>query len=108
MKVPDKKITRTIAVLVLLLLVRPSRAGATSHTCGADPVANTASVLCAPPSGPCTATSVTMNDGIEVTSGGCTFDLGGRAFVVQKTFQMVGTGFITVQNAGNVTITSTG
>ncbi len=104
---PSTKVLRAL-VPVIAMLMRPGRAAATSHSCGSDPVANTASVLCAPPSGPCTATSVTMGDNIEVTTGGCTFDLGGRAFVVPKTFQMVGNGFITVVNAGNVTITSTG
>lgn len=83
-------------------------AGAVSRTCGPDPVANTASVLCAAPSGPCDATSVTLGAAIDVQAGGCAFDLGGRSFTVGKTFQMTGAGFITVTNAGDITITSTG
>ncbi len=79
---------------------------AVSKTCGADAVANTASVLCL--SGPCTATLVRMTTAIEVTAGGCDFDLGGRALSVEKTFQMTGAGFIRVFNAGNITVTSTG
>jgi hypothetical protein len=58
------------------LLVDAVPALAVSRTCGSDAIANTASVLCAPPSGPCTPTSVTMSDNIEVTNGACTFDLG--------------------------------
>ena len=83
-------------------------AGAVSRTCGPDPVANTASVLCTAPSGPCDATSVTLGAAIDVQSGGCAFDLGGRTFTVNKTFQMTGAGFITVTNASDITITSTG
>jgi cysteine-rich repeat protein len=49
-----------------------------------------------------------MGDNIEVTSGSCTFDLGGRTLSIPKTFQMVGTGLISFLNAGNTTITSTG
>lgn len=81
---------------------------AVERTCGGDPVANTANVLCAAPSGPCTATQVTLGGNLEVTSGGCEFDLGGRALRVTRTFQMVGTGFFAVDNAGDITITSTG
>ena len=93
----------------VVVCARPAHAaGSVSRTCGADPVANTASVLCAAPSGPCDATSVTLGAAIDVQAGGCTFDLGGRTFTVNKTFQMTGAGFITVNNAGNITITSTG
>jgi cysteine-rich repeat protein len=97
-----------LLLIACALLLRSRSATATSHTCGPDPVANTATVLCVAPGGPCTATSVTMGDNIEVTSGGCTFDIGGRTLSIPKTFQMVGTGFITFLNAGNTTITSTG
>ncbi len=105
---------RTLAALgaALWLVGAPAHAvlaaGAVSRTCGADPVANTAAVLCAAPSGPCTASSVTLGAAIDVQNGGCAFDLGGRAFTVNKTFQMTGAGFITVTNAGDITITSTG
>ena len=95
-------------LLILLSVCTASSAGATSRTCGNDPVANTHNILCAPSSGPCNGASVTVSENIEVTSGGCTFDLEGRSLSFQRTFNMAGTGFITVQNAGNITITSTG
>jgi hypothetical protein len=95
-----------LAAACSILIAAPSLA--VPRTCGSDPVSNTASVLCAPPSGPCTATSVTMSAHIEVTTGGCTFDLGGRTLTVQKTFQMAGTGEIAVINAADITVTSTG
>jgi cysteine-rich repeat protein len=89
------------------LALLPSAAGAVTRTCGTDALNNTTTVLCA--SGPCTGTSVTFNANIDVTAGGCTFDLGGRALLVQKTFQMIGgSGFIKIINAGNITITATG
>ena len=102
-------VVRTVLVsLIGCVVLLPATAQAVSRSCGTDGVANTANVLCAAPSGPCTATSVTMSASIEVTGGGCLFDLGGRALQVQKTFQMAGTGFIRFVNAGNVTITDTG
>lgn len=99
-----------VALVVLASsLGSASSAAAVSRTCGPDPAANTANVLCAPPSGPCTPTSVTMSANIEVTSGSCSFNLGGRSLVVQKTFQMAGDfGAIEMLNAGDVTVTSTG
>jgi len=101
----------TLTVVVALacaLLLTPRQAGAVARSCGSDPVANTANVLCASPSGPCNATSVTMSSNIEVTGSGCLFDIGGRTLSLQKTFQMNGQGFIKIMNAGNVTITDTG
>src|SRR5262245_36790958 len=87
-------------------LLTPTRAFAVAQSCGSDPVANTATVLCG--TGTCSATLVRMTTAIEVTSGGCDFDLGGRALSIEKTFQMTGNGFIRVTNAGNITVTSTG
>ena len=49
-----------------------------------------------------------MSENIDVTSGGCNFDLGGRTLELRKTFQMIGSGSINVTNAGNITITDTG
>lgn len=95
-----------LAALAVVTLGTPSRAFAVAKTCGADSVANTANVFCA--TGVCSATLVRMTTAIEVTSGGCEFDLGGRALSIEKTFQMTGLGFIRVVNAGNITITSTG
>ncbi len=100
----------------LLLVVAAALGGATlpapSHavvrTCGANGVTNTANVLCASPSGPCTATSVRMTTPIEVTNGGCLFDLGGRTLSIERRFEMIGSGFVTVVNAGDITITSAG
>lgn len=51
---------------------------------------------------------VRVTTAIEVTSGGCEFDLGGRALSFERNFQMTGQGFIRVVNAGNITVTSTG
>jgi hypothetical protein len=78
------------------------------RTCGSDPVVNTSSVLCASPSGPCTATTVLVSAPIDVTAGGCTFDLGGRALIVDRTFDMANSHFIRILNAGDVSITATG
>ncbi|MEO6028973.1 MAG: hypothetical protein ABIR79_19080, partial [Candidatus Binatia bacterium] len=83
-----------------------SDADAVSRSCGANAVANTTNVLCA--SGTCTAALVQVTTAIEVTGSGCDFDLGGRALSMERNFQMNGTGFIRVFNAGNITLTSTG
>ena len=93
------------AVLLIVALL-PSSAFGVAKTCGTNPLANTQDVLCA--TGACSATLVRMTNPIEVTSGGCEFDLGGRALSVEKTFQMTGLGYIKVTNAGNITLTSTG
>ena len=97
-----------VVALLGCLVAAPQRGGAVVRSCGADALANTANVLCASPSGPCTGTSVTVGATLEVTSGGCAFDLGGRALVVDHTFDMIGSGFITIANAGDVTITDAG
>src|SRR5882672_2263037 len=50
-----------VAVIVSAMIALGSgRAWALTRACGVDAVANTDVVLCAPPSGPCTATSVVM------------------------------------------------
>jgi hypothetical protein len=49
-----------------------------------------------------------MSSAIEVTGGGCLFDIGGRVLQIQKTFQMNGQAFIKIMNAGDVTVTATG
>jgi hypothetical protein len=51
---------------------------------------------------------VTVNTAIEVTAGGCVFDLGNRSLSIQKTFQMTGLGYVKVLNASSITVTSTG
>ncbi len=97
---------RVVAAVAALAI--PARARAVTRSCGADASANTASVLCAPSSGPCNGATVTVSENIDVTAGGCTFDAGGRAVVFQRTLNMIGSGFIVVENAGDVTITTTG
>src|SRR5207247_1678782 len=67
----------------------------------------------AAPSGPCSATEVHLSAALEVSTGGCTFDLSNTAgqprnFFVEKRLQMTGLGFITVINANNVDVTATG
>ena len=64
-----------VAVAALLFTVAtPMSALAVLRTCGPDAIANTQNVLCA--SGTCTAALVRVTTAIEVTSGGCEFDLG--------------------------------
>jgi cysteine-rich repeat protein len=95
-----------LAAVAALAVGAPSRAFAVARTCGVDALANTTNVLCA--SGTCTATLVRVTTAIEVTAGGCDFDLGGRAVSFERTFEMTGLGSIRVLNAGNITVTSTG
>lgn len=85
-----------------------SVAQAAERTCSGDPVADTANVLCAPPSGPCSATEVTLGGNIEVRTGSCKFDLGGRSLRVTKTFQMIGSGSLVFEEASAIVVTSTG
>lgn len=97
---------RVAAAAATLVVAAPG--WAVVRTCGVDGVVNTATVLCAAPSGPCTASLVVLGNDIDVVAGGCTFDLGGRALRVDKTLQMTGLGFIDIVNAGDITITATG
>ena len=98
----------SLLALTAMLGAAPPAAMAVTRTCGANALANTANVLCAAPSGPCTATAVTMSTNIEVTTAGCEFDLGGRTLSIQKTFQMTGNAFLKFRNAGAITVTPTG
>jgi len=105
-----------VAVLIaawLLAAVRP--ASAVVRTCGPDPIANTADVLCAPPSGPCTDTLVVLGANVTMRGNMCTFDLAGRALRIERTLRAAGHDFlgsldggIVVRNAGDVTITRHG
>jgi len=101
-----------LAACLVVAVVTPARA--VTRACGPDPVANTANVLCAAPSGPCTASQVTVSTTIEIPDGvGCNFDLGGRALVVDRTIETTGrsftlNGYVNVFNAGDITITDTG
>ncbi|MEO6025521.1 MAG: hypothetical protein ABIR79_01460 [Candidatus Binatia bacterium] len=90
------------------LLFLPDRASAVARSCGGDAVANTANVLCAPPSGPCTATAVTMSANIELPLGVCELDLGGRSLRIERTLQMPGESFFWLRNASSITIAPTG
>jgi hypothetical protein len=100
--------TGVIAVIVATISVVAADASALTRSCGSDAVANTNNVLCASPSGPCTATSVTLSTAIDVTSGGCDFDLGGRDLTIQKALQVTALGFVTIRNARAITMTSGG
>lgn len=106
---PTRYLRDALRLLGLVVaLTHASDAFAVERTCGPDPVANTVNVLCAAPSGPCTATSVTLSANIEIRSGGCALDIGGRNFTIQKTVQMTGLGLLSVKNASSITITGTG
>jgi hypothetical protein len=94
--------------LTATLGLAPRPATAVVRTCGADAVANTANVLCAPPSGPCTPTAVTFSANVEVPTGSCEFDLGGRSLSIQKTLQIAGSAIAKIRNAGAITIGATG
>ena len=100
-------------LLASLLVCSPRAVCAFTATCDpSDAVGNTRNVLCgaansAGTASVCTATSVTVNDSIDVTSGACDFDLGGRTLTFQKAFQMTGLGYIKVFNAGNISVTGT-
>ena len=80
---------RSIAV-ALLVFRTAVPAEAVERSCGSDPVENTATVLCAPPSGPCTDTLVVVSTNITVRNGGCDFDLGGRALRIERTIRVPG------------------
>jgi hypothetical protein len=87
--------------------------GLISRSCGPDPAANTAAVLCAPPSGPCDAATVVLGASIAVKDSDCRFDLGGRALRVERTLQVPGrggvrTGELRIENAGDITIAKHG
>lgn len=97
-----------LAPAAAALVLHATPALAVTRVCGANGVSNTANVLCAAPSGPCTGSSVRLTAPLDVTAGGCVFDLGGRTLSVERRFDMIGTGFIAIVNAGAVSITSQG
>ncbi len=98
---------RCLALFVLLTWFGvAAEAHAVLRTCSNDALANTTNVLCA--NGICTAALVRLTTATEVENQGCEFNLGGRALSIEKNFQMNGTGFIRVVNAGNIAITDTG
>lgn len=99
--------TRRLLAALGILLLGPGSTFAVPRACGPDPVANTVAVLCAPPSGPCTATDVVLSANVEVAGDACVFDLGGRALRVERSLQ-VGRGTIQMQNAAAITVTKTG
>ena len=99
--------TRRLLAALAILILGPGTTFAVPRACGPDPVVNTVTVLCAPPSGPCTATDVVLSQNVEAAGGACTFDLGGRTLRVERSLQ-VGSGTIEVRNAGAITITATG
>jgi len=99
---------RFAALLGALLLALPATTDALERSCGPDPLANTADVLCAPPSGPCDDATVRVPVGLDVLAagGGCVFDLGGRALAVDATIQTPAN--LRFLNAGDVTVGATG
>jgi len=99
--------TRRLLAALAILILGPGNTFAVPRACGPDAVANTITVLCAPPSGPCTAADVVLSANVEVAGGACVFDLGGRVLRVERSLQ-VGNGTIEVQNAGAITVTKTG
>jgi hypothetical protein len=99
--------TRRLLAALAILILGPGTTLAVPRACGPDPVVNTATVLCAPPSGPCTPTDVVLTANVEVAGGACGFDLGGRALRVERSLQ-VGRGTIEMQNAAAITITKSG
>jgi hypothetical protein len=109
---PDRVVAlrqyRFAAAALVMMLAGPASAHALVRSCGADPVANTANVLCAAPSGPCNATSVLMSVEIQVLDGSCHFDLGGRALTWDANFQITGGDSIVVDNASAISITTSG
>ncbi len=104
------------ALLVAALLFAAARpAGAVVRTCDPNPLASTADVLCAPPSGPCTDTLVVVAANLTMREGGCEFDLGGRALRIERTVRIPGYEFggtldgrLAFRNAGDVTISRRG
>ncbi len=101
--------TRLLALLFALVCstVAVSRADAVVPVpCGTDALANTQNVLCA--NGTCTMTTVRLTTALEVTSGGCEFNLNGRDLFIEKPFQMAGNGFIKVVNADDISILAPG
>jgi len=105
-----------VALLALALLAAASPARAVERSCdGLTPLQATEQVLCAV--GPCDLATVTLGENIDVPDAKpCTFDLGGRNFVVadNKRMRVAGRfganfqGQIVIQNANNVTINDGG
>lgn len=95
-----------VAIFVGLLTTGP--ADAVVRSCGSDPVANTAEVLCASPSGPCDASTVHVSSNIKILDDAfCIFELGGQALIVSRTIEGHEQGFL-FRNAGDVLVTSSG
>lgn len=97
------------AILCAVLLVGgfAGEARAVPAVCSANALANTQNVLCA--NGNCSVpTEVRLTTALEVTAGGCEFDLNGRSLFIEKEFQMTGFGFIRVVNANNISVVGAG
>ncbi len=97
----------TVALAVVLSTVSIAHAQATvTAVCGLDALQNTQNVLCA--NGTCSASEVHLTTPVDVTAGGCEFDLGARDLFVEKLFRMAGNGFIKVVNARNISVVGAG
>jgi len=95
-------------ILVALVVAAPARA--IVRPCGDDALANTETVLCAPPSGPCTPTEVVLGTNVTVLDHRCVLDLGGRGLRIERTLRMP-KGLETrleIQNVADVTIAPRG
>ena len=100
---------RFIAIAVLPTVFAASGPNAWASTaCTADPVANTAQILCGPSSGPCTSTEVTVSGTIDLLGPTCEFDLGARSLNVTGTLQIAADGRIEIYNVLSATVSGTG
>src|SRR6185503_7254466 len=88
-----------LAFALLWTTFAAARAEAVTAVCGMDALQNTQTVLCG--NGTCSASEVHLTTPVEVTAGGCLFDLSGRDLFIEKPFRMAGSGFIKVINAKN-------
>src|SRR4051794_13201153 len=103
-------VVSALAALALLIAAAAPAVADINTTCGMNASTNTTNILCAGSSvcSPAPGGTVSVRENINVTSGGCEFDLGGRTLDYRRTFQMTGQGFIKFVNVGNVTLTDTG
>ena len=104
------KILKSLFAALLAIAVSAALAAdalAVTATCaGLTPLQATQNVLCA--NGICNVGQVRLTTELDVTAGGCEFDLGGRDLSVEKLFRMTGQGFIKVVNAKNITVAGAG
>jgi hypothetical protein len=105
MKILKSLFAALLAIAVSAALAAEALAVSASCT-GLTPLQATQSVLCA--NGVCNVGQVRLTTEIDVTTGGCEFDLGGRDLFIEKLFAMRGSGFIKVVNAKNISVAAPG